>query len=134
MSNVNYWSTLAVEDLDRARAFYTGIGFTVRNMPSCDVGITVHPDDSAMICLFTREAFAGMVAGQVCDANRSQEVVQSVYAPSREDVDAMAAKAEKAGGRLVGEPEEAPWGYGCGFTDPDGHVWSVVWMPPPPAG
>jgi uncharacterized protein len=132
MSNVNFWNTLAVEDLERARAFYSALGFTVEDMPHGAGGITVRPNGSALICLFPTQTFAGMVAGQVCDATKVQEIIQSLSVDSREAVDALVAKAEKAGGRVLGRPKEAPFGYGGGFADPDGHVWSVLWMPNQP--
>jgi catechol 2,3-dioxygenase-like lactoylglutathione lyase family enzyme len=49
---------------------------------------------------------------------------------SREDVDALLARAEAAGATLTGEPHERPWGIYSGyFRDPDGHLWEIVWNP-----
>lgn len=126
--NVKFWNTLATHDLERARAFYTGIGFTVRDMPMPG-GITVVPTEGAMVCLFLPDAFKGMIAGEICDTARAQEVVQSISVATKEELEALAAKVEKAGGRVVGgEPKPMPWGHVVGFADPDGHVWSVLWF------
>ncbi|MFW6066934.1 MAG: VOC family protein [Myxococcota bacterium] len=127
MTKVTFWNTLAVQDLERARAFYTALGFTVQDTP-IPGGITVQPNGSVLLCLFVPQAFGGMIPGEICDAHRSQEVVQSISVDTKEAVDALAAKAKEAGGRPIGEPKEQPYGYGCGFADPDGHVWAVLWF------
>ncbi len=124
----SFWNTLATSDLERARAFYTALGFTVRDMPPGAGGITVHPTESAIVCLFPAQSFENMIPGRICDAGRAQEVIQSVSMDSKAGVDELAAKAKAAGAKLLGEPKDAPYGYGCGFTDPDGHVWSVLWL------
>jgi uncharacterized protein len=127
MAETNFWNTLATDDVEAARAFYGALGFAVDDIPG-GAGITVHPNASALICLFTRDAFSGMIPGVVCDPARSQEVIQSISTETREGVDEFAARVIRAGGRVIGEPKEEPWGYGFGFTDPDGHVWSVLWL------
>lgn len=129
MAKITFWNTFATADLERARAFYSALGFAVNDMPPGAGGITVAPDESSLICLFPTRAFAGMIPGEICDTARSQEIVQSISTETREGVDEVAARVEKAGGRLLGKPEDKPYGYGFGFADPDGHVWAVLWMP-----
>lgn len=128
MAITGFWNTLVTRDVERARSFFTGLGFAVGDMPG-GAGITVRPDDSHMICLFPPEAFSGMVPGGTCDTASAHEVIQSLSVDSAQSVDAIAAKVKGAGGHLIGEPKEQPYGYGCGFEDPDGHVWAVLWMP-----
>lgn len=124
---VTFWNTMSVDSLDRAKGFYEAIGFAVRPMPG-GAGAVVCPDASSMICLFTHAAFQAMIPGEVCDANKAQEIIQSVSAPNREGVDLLIAKAVAAGGRALGKAKEEPYGYVGGFADPDGHAWSVLWL------
>jgi predicted lactoylglutathione lyase len=57
------------------------------------------------------------------------EVLFSIEASSREEVDEIAKKAEMAGGRIFSEPaEHQVLIYGCGFADLDGHRWNTVYM------
>ncbi len=128
MSVISFWNTLATHDLERARAFYKAIGFTVRDMPAGAGGITVHPTEGSTVCVFPKAAFENMIPGTLCDATRAQEIIQSVAVDSQAGVDDLAAKATAAGAKLIGQPQVAPYGYGCGFSDPDGHVWSVLWL------
>jgi len=126
--SVKFWTTLAAQDLERTRAFYAALGFTVRDMPMPG-GITVEPTAGAMACFFGPEAFRDMIAGEICDATRAQEVVQSIAVDTKEALEELAAKVEKVGGRLVnGPPKDLPWGRVFGFADPDGHVWAVLWF------
>lgn len=129
MSKILFWNTLACSDLERTRAFYSALGFTVRDMPPGAGGLTVSPAEGALVCFFPRAVFASMVTGEVCDSARAQELVQSLQLESREQVDALCAKARAAGGTPRGEPSAKPYGYGGGFADPDGHLWAVLWMP-----
>jgi uncharacterized glyoxalase superfamily protein PhnB len=49
---------------------------------------------------------------------------------TREEVDAVLARARAAGGRVPRPAEETPWGGRTGyFADPDGHLWEVAWNP-----
>ncbi|WP_180322369.1 VOC family protein [Mesobacillus foraminis] len=53
----------------------------------------------------------------------------SLGANSREEEDEMALKAEGTGGSVVSRPDDqGGWMYGCGFADPDGHRWNVLYM------
>lgn len=127
MAKITFWNTLAVRDLERARAFYAALGFLVEDLPVPD-GIKVQPDASSLLCLFRPEAFGSMIPGAICDTARSQEIVQSLSVETRDAVDELVARARESGGRALGEPQEQPFGYAGGFADPDGHVWSVLWL------
>lgn len=49
---------------------------------------------------------------------------------SREEVDAVMARATAAGARIVRAAHDTFWGgYAGYFQDPDGHLWEVVWNP-----
>jgi uncharacterized protein len=49
---------------------------------------------------------------------------------SREEVDALLARAVQAGATLVRSAVRADWGgYSGAFADPDGYVWEVAHNP-----
>ena len=50
-------------------------------------------------------------------------------AGSREDVDALVDRAVLAGGRGL-RTEDHGFMYGRSWSDPDGHVWEVLWTEP----
>ncbi len=48
----------------------------------------------------------------------------------RADVDAVLNQAQSAGGTVLGQPRDRPWGIYSGyFRDPDGHLWEIIWNP-----
>ena len=48
----------------------------------------------------------------------------------REDVDDIISAAERAGAKIIKKPQDTFYGgYAGYFTDPDGHLWEVVWNP-----
>jgi uncharacterized glyoxalase superfamily protein PhnB len=49
---------------------------------------------------------------------------------SPEEVDAVMARAEKAGATIVKPATKTFWGgYAGYFQDPDQHLWEVLWNP-----
>jgi uncharacterized glyoxalase superfamily protein PhnB len=49
---------------------------------------------------------------------------------SKDDVDTLLAQGEAAGATLTGPAHERPWGIYSGyFSDPDGHLWEIIWKP-----
>ena len=56
-------------------------------------------------------------------------------APDRASVDAVLARAEAAGARILKPAEEVFWGgYHGYFADPEGHIWEVAHNPFSPLG
>ncbi len=55
--------------------------------------------------------------------------------PTKEEVAAVLAEAERAGATVVKPAQDVFWGGHSGyFTDPDGHYWEVAWNPLSPLG
>jgi predicted lactoylglutathione lyase len=120
--------TLPVADLAAARSFYEGLGYRINEHSSDETTAAVVVDDTIVVKLLTREAFAELAPGEVGDPSRTTTVVHSLTVPDRQDVDDLVAKALAAGGRPAVAARDAGPTYTGSFTDPDGHVWQVVWM------
>ena len=109
--------TLGVTDLGRARRFYEDLGW----------GNAQQPDDE--VCFFQA---GGMVFGLWTALGGHGapgiELAHNVRAP--EEVAALLADAERAGGTVVRQSAPADWGGTTGaFADPDGYVWEVAHNP-----
>jgi uncharacterized protein len=132
--------TLAVEDLQRALTFYRdGLGLDSEGV----VGTEFHDDHSGAagaIAMFhlTGGLILGVYprselakdAGLPLGAGQSGEFSLGHFVASREDVDALLARAAAAGGRVFDKPRDRPWGIYSGyFQDPDGHLWEIVHNP-----
>ena len=132
--------TLAVDDLERALAFYRdGLGLESAGVtatefvgddenPAGDIAM-FHLDGDLILALYPRTELA-KDAGIPLGAPASGEFSIGHLVASREDVDALLAQAEAAGATLTGPPHDRPWGIYSGyFRDPDGHLWEIIWHP-----
>jgi predicted lactoylglutathione lyase len=78
----------------------------------------------------TKEQFQQISPKPISDAKQFCQVLLSLTCESREEVDALVAKAVAAGGTKAHEPEDYGFMYQSGFYDPDGHGWGLTWMDP----
>jgi hypothetical protein len=122
--------TLPVRDLAAARAFYEALGLRIEENSSDEHSAAVVVDATITVRLMTREAFAGLVPGQVGDPAAGTTVVNVLAVDSRADVDDLVSRAASAGGRSSRPVSHDEASYTGSFTDPDGHVWQVTAMEP----
>ena len=127
------WINLPVKDVTRSAAFFSALGFS----PNPGPGNSDHSasftigSKKVVLMLFAEPVFHGFIKHGVADTMAGSEVLFSLGAESREEVDAMAEKAKAAGGTLFAEPQDNQgWMYGCGIADLDGHRWNVLYMDP----
>ena len=128
------WINLPVKDLARSITFFSAIGFTRNPGPgnSDQSASFVIGDKAVVLMLFVEDVFANFGGHAVADTSKGSEILLSLGADSRAQVDDMAALARSAGGTLFAEPTESNgFMYGCGFCDPDGHRWNVLFMDGP---
>jgi predicted lactoylglutathione lyase len=82
-----------------------------------------------VVMLFEEMLFSSFSQNSITDTKSSSEVLISIDAESREEVDELAEKVKEAGGNVFAPPAESQgWMYGCGFADLDGHRWNVLFM------
>jgi predicted lactoylglutathione lyase len=125
------WLNLPVKDVNRSREFYTKIGFVLNeHYGNNDQSASFYVGaGKTVMMLFSEDTFKGFAGNPASDTKQGTEVLFSIGAESREDVDEITKKAEQAGGAVFGKPAEIQgWMYGCGFCDPDGHRWNVLFM------
>ena len=122
---------LPVADLDAAKAFYTGLGFGLNPQFSDEQTACVVISDEIVVMALQRDRFADFVAGSVGDPAAGTTVINCLSASSREEVDDLVARALASGGKPWLDKMEMGPMYGHSFTDPDGHVWEVLYMEQP---
>ncbi len=125
------WANLAVKDVERARSFYTTLGFKSNEGPNKAKELTsfLIGDNDFVVHFFASDPFREATKGEVADLTRGNELIFTLWAESKEEADAWAVEVRKAGGAIFSEPAEYGKGYyGFGFSDPDGHKWNVFHM------
>ena len=122
------WANLAVNDLEQTTHFYTQLGFRF-NGRSKDLTSFKIGDDDFVLHFFLKDVLLGNVKGRLADPHQGNEVVFTLSAESKEEVDQWEKAVEEAGGTLVSQAEEFGEGYyGLVFLDPDGHKFNVFYM------
>lgn len=123
------WVNLPVKDMNKSVEFYKGLGFSVESQPNSNQAKVIVGDNQVNVMLFQDSIFKNFTRSTITDTKQSAEVLFSIGAESREEVDEMAKKAAAAGGTVFAEPgENQGWMYGCGIADPDGHRWNALYM------
>ena len=121
---------LAVEDLKRAVAFFTDLGFTFDERFTDDKATCMIVSDEAFVMLLERDRFKDFTSKELSDPNATTEAILAFSVSSREEVDSLAERAIASGGKPANEPQDHGFMYSRSFDDPDGHLWEVMWMDP----
>ncbi|GGF80820.1 hypothetical protein GCM10007301_46120 [Azorhizobium oxalatiphilum] len=123
---------LPVSDLARAIAFYEAVGAKKNPQFSDDTAACMVVSDIIHVMVLTHPKFKGFTPREIADAHKVSEVLICISAGSRAEVDETIANAVKGGGTADPGPLQEYGGfmYGRSFSDPDGHIWEVMWMDP----
>jgi len=119
---------LPVADLPRARAFYNALGFTPNERYCNEQAACMVISEHIYVMLLVRPFFQGFTHLPVADPSKATAVLNALDCASREEVDAMVAKALQAGGSTPNPLQDHGFMYQHGFADPDGHQWEVFYM------
>lgn len=124
------WANLAVSDLNRTTKFYTDLGFRSNDTHnSTDLTSFCVGEDDFVVHFFEMEILKSQINGELVDPKQGNEIIFTLSAESRDEVDEWVKKAKKAGGTIFTEGKEFEKGYFCGFSDPDGHKFNVLFWP-----
>jgi len=125
------WLNLPVKDVARSKQFFASLGFSFNlNFGDSSESVALMiGSKNVIVMLFEESLFKKFSQNELTDTSKSSEILVSIDAETKAEVDEMARKAEVAGGKVFGKPSEIEgWMYGCGFTDLDGHRWNVLYM------
>ncbi|MBD0377345.1 MAG: VOC family protein [Flavisolibacter sp.] len=119
---------LPVKDLNKSIEFFTKLGFSFNPQFTDDQATCMIIGENIFAMLLVEERFKDFTKKEICDANKSTEVLIALDTDSREKVDELVRKAVEAGGSTYAEPQDHGWMYGHSFADLDGHQWEVLYM------
>ena len=122
------WANLGVENLERSSKFYSALGFK-SNGASEELTSFFFGEEDFIIHFFRKEILKDGMKGEILDLSSGNEIIFTLSAGSREEVDSWEEEVRKAGGSIISEAEEFGKGYyGFVFADPDGHRFNVFFM------
>lgn len=118
--------SLPISDRRASLAFYTAVlGVDAFGEPADDgvpEPLQFALTDGVHLMLIPRGGFGWVIGDHEVAPSGQSECVLGLSG----DVDAVIARAEAAGARIVTAPAQQPWGYTGTFADPDGHLWMVT--------
>ena len=120
---------LPVTDLPASMKFYEAIGFTNNPQFTNDQAASMMWSDAIAVMLLRHDFWKTFTDRAIPNAHDSAQMFLCLTHDSREEVDAIVAKAGAAGGKAEPTPtQDHGFMYGSSFEDPDGHIWENVWM------
>ena len=126
--------TLGVDNLEQAVAFYRdGLGFATEGIVGAQFehGAVAFFDlqNSLRLALWPRASLAHDAGMKVAPPSPT-EFSMGHNVSSEAEVDAVMAAARGAGATIVKAAQPTFWGgYAGYFSDPDGHLWEIVFNP-----
>jgi uncharacterized protein len=131
MTVMGMFAIRPVTDLERAKAFYTALGFTLNPLFSDDNSACIVVEEGhSYFMIETREFFQSQTELTIGDPAVNPTGSTSIFLDTRDAVDAAVTAGVAAGGAQVGEPADYGFMYQRGLTDPDGNVLDFGWMDP----
>ncbi len=117
-----------MDNLERTTKFYTELGFkpngASKELTSFFVG-----EDDFIIHFFLKNILKSSIKGEIADLKYGNEIIFTLSAETKEEVDNWEKEVKKAGGKIISSAEEFGKGYyGFVFSDLDGHKFNVFFM------
>ncbi|TNC29398.1 VOC family protein [Mumia zhuanghuii] len=120
---------LPVTDLERAKAFYTALGFTINPAFSDhNAACVVVEEDHSYIMILVRDYFQTFTDLPLGDPAASPASSTAIFVDTREEVDAAVANGIGAGGSEPRPPADYGFMYQRGLADPDGNILEFGYM------
>ena len=122
---------LPVTDLERAKAFYTAIGFSINPLfTDHNAACVVVEEDHSYFMILVREYFQTFTDLPLGDPAVNPSVAVAIFVDDREAVDKAMAAGLAAGGSEAQAPSDYGFMYQRQLTDPDGNLLDFGYMDP----
>lgn len=124
--------TLPVDDLQRSFTYYRdGLGMLTKEAPPSpgQDHFVIRLSDYLYLVMILRNKFSGFakIANQATAHKEISECILSHFADSNEEVDLILKRTVQAGGVMHEPARQQQWGYAGYVTDPDGHIWEIMY-------
>lgn len=126
----NIFVNFATTDLERAKAFYAALGYTINPLFTDQNAACVVLSDNIYFMVTTREFLSTFTDKQIVDPKTQAGAMVALSCDSRDDVDAMIEKGLAAGGSEPRPVQDYGFMYSRDLDDPDGNMLSYLYMVP----
>lgn len=125
------WANLAVANLERTQKFYMELGFKPNNPHTSNELVSFFFGENEFVIHFFLKNIIerNLKTMNFGDPQDSNEIIFTLSADNKTQVDDWAQEVKNAGGTIISEPESfGEHYYGFVFADPDGHKFNVFFM------
>ena len=122
---------LPVTDLERAKGFYTALGFSINpQFTDHNAACVVVEDGHSYFMILVREFFQTFTDLPLGDPAVNPSVSTAIFLDSREEVDSTVAAGLAAGGSEDRPASDYGFMYQRQIADPDGNILEFGYMDP----
>jgi predicted lactoylglutathione lyase len=119
---------LPVADLQKAKSFYTAIGFTNNPQFSDETAACMVLTEEIYVMLLEHSKFKGFTKKEIGNTFQTASVINCLSVDSMQEVNTMVDNALNAGAKESDEPKDYGFMQQRSFEDLDGHLWEVLYM------
>lgn len=119
---------LPIENMARSQAFFKALGYQFNPEFTNEQGACLVVGENLFVMLLVKDFYQTFTSKTIADARTTSEVLICFSCNSREEVDALVAKAVAAGGTSPRPVQDMGFMYSHSFDDLDGHSWEFVHM------
>ncbi|MCD2443282.1 glyoxalase [Agromyces sp. SYSU K20354] len=130
MTTSSIFVNLPSTDLERSKAFYTALGFSINPLFTDENAACVVLGDNLYFMVLTREYLGTFTDKQIIDTKTQAQVSIALTRDSRDEVDDALAKGLAAGGTEPREAQDYGFMYSRDLEDPDGNILGFLYMEP----
>lgn len=130
MTATSIFVNLPTTDLERAKAFYESLGFSINPLFTDENAACVVLDDNIYFMVLTREYLGTFTDKQIIDTKTHAQTSIAFTRNSRDEVDAVLDKGLAAGGTEPREAQDYGFMYSRDLEDPDGNLLGFLFMEP----
>jgi predicted lactoylglutathione lyase len=130
MTATSIFVNLPTTDLDRSKAFYEALGFTINPAFTDENAACVVFGDNIYFMVLTREYLGTFTDKQIIDPKTHAQTSIAFTRDSRDEVDEVLAKGLAAGGTEPREAQDLGFMYSRDLEDPDGNILGFLFMEP----
>ena len=123
------WANLATNNIERTQEFYLKLGFKLNGKPTSEISSFSFGENQFIINFFKKSKVSNEMNGEIGKWQTQSEIIFSLSAGNREEVDKWKENVRAAGGEIFSEPQNYEQGYTFCFSDPDGHKFNVLYWP-----
>ncbi|OIP98919.1 MAG: hypothetical protein AUK35_09330 [Zetaproteobacteria bacterium CG2_30_46_52] len=131
MMSRSIFINLATKDVAASKRLFEGIGFAINPKYSNDDCICVEVAQNIAVLLISEQHFKHFTPKHIANSQDSAETLLCIGCESRDEVDAMVAKAILFGAKVSREAEDHGMMYSRWFDDYEGRSWELAYIEPP---